>query len=1440
MSTVQSVTGAPSRPPAEVLEAAAASPRATPEGARWVTARTAEHLLNAATPRDPHTGVPLPIPLRGALDALDGTLLAGDHPLAADRLQSTAEFVAGPLRNVLRQPRTRVARDHVLMPPHRLRGLDAKCVTWLGRQPGRTVREKLASRPTALGVVHDLTLDTQENRLVGRLVRLLGRLLTARFRALGAGGFDPPPAGDFRFAALQRCRALCEEEFARSEIVGLPPGLSAEPNNVLLGDRDYSRLWRAWRWLSGYEASASASWRDAEERYRTAVFWALVARLAHTPGVWMCDAPARIDPGDGESGFGIATFAVEGTTGDPIWRSEPLAGMVVEPPPPPSGWNISQIRRLRDTPQGRHGFIVANGERDHYFDERDLRRGLTWDGLREGQRVVFLPGQGPKGPQAQQVALAPTPTLVWLFLKDHSLHVFTWPLDGEGVLAPVEAAQTRSDYTFRTESRKLEARRGLALEVDYVLDGQFKSVERVRHADLRGTRDLANRIARRVTGTAAPAATAPPPPIARVRFLGLDPVTVLPRVDADGVSLEVRSALYAVKYRTPGKGESALWMAGRADRWLDSATRHAGTVVAADGLSADPNAPPGDVAVGCGKMLEALRDELSSSPGLRPDACLAFAVPDTMEAFSGPTLPTAARTAFGRAFPVWRSVALAMGWQQAPDFASAGVAPGDVVLVIDAAPESMAMTFLVARHDDRLEQSLPATQGLYWERRACLSRLQLSEALGDLATELSHSCLLTDYVREALRPASDVGQIGGETVEALVERLSRSGVAEAALFAGRSAWIPLGAAAPDRVVHLPSDTDGRARCLRRWGERFRGFLRAVSVTTVFQTTLQECLEPGRSCHLLLAGLPFCLPGASDTQAVEAAARGTERWRAHLPPASEGFAAAGARHFLERRESGLPSWDDWLPELYLEVIRSDGLMHELQLMGQELLRDEATGALGRPVTYDVPDTLQLRAGEEEYRFPLLLGQRRQPLRYDAALRAPGIFPLVHDVEVRLRLEYRYGSEKPYELLVTPLDPASAPFRRLSAVWARQPVATSDAPRIPGRWFWDAASLGEMKEWFLGKATELTAKVETFFGGAPDAAARLHQFALDMTGHWNRRPGAVPRPMPESTEDDLRFFAEWMDGALEVPMRRLWDRCRAPADDPAVADALADGFLDSMAHLAGLRGGGKHLDEPNEGGSDAETLVRGTALRLLGRLRQDAPPELLPVLGRILRNPAAGDGLLADALDAATFMVGDGTGPQTDCLRALLALVRQSTPAETRIPAARALASALWRYAELPRSLSDADPGFVEAFFDDADQTLDDMRRRLAAADDATTEDCALGFVPYGEILLALLSLRATADFRRLPRAGSPRLLRLAWLVRRVDATLADRGADLRSGIRLRSRKPETLTRMSDLAYTLHCYLTGNSACNLIQIAPVGEDEGQDRWRGAADEDGESDG
>ncbi|MGH2342495.1 DUF2357 domain-containing protein [Segnochrobactraceae bacterium EtOH-i3] len=228
------------------------------------------------------------VPWRTAEDRWCQTYQTAEPPLdlivrQAEELQTLTEELAAHPRRVLTRVRT-------LQPVARLQEMDAACIDWYVRQPGRDTRERAGTRQRLLGVARVESHDTLENRILRQYLDL-ARDEADRYRALHRSlreGERLRRVG--RFA--RSCRHLAREMAADG--VGLPV-LPVTPNFVLQSDRRYRRIWEAWRALMKREREKDDVWRWQTRMWaefcRLTVLVAL-RRIAGTTIV--AEAPLRV------------------------------------------------------------------------------------------------------------------------------------------------------------------------------------------------------------------------------------------------------------------------------------------------------------------------------------------------------------------------------------------------------------------------------------------------------------------------------------------------------------------------------------------------------------------------------------------------------------------------------------------------------------------------------------------------------------------------------------------------------------------------------------------------------------------------------------------------------------------------------------------------------------------------------------------------------------------------------------------------------------------------------------------------------------------------------------------------------------------------------------------------------------------------------------------
>jgi hypothetical protein len=157
-------------------------------------------------------------------------------------LEDIAAEVAVPaLAEVEKQPNRRLKRERKLVPLESLRAQDARCLMWLARRPGRTLNEQLTKHRQLLGVVRELSACLTENRVAHSTAVLLEKVIRN-------APLDVPDK--LRSMQLSTLREFLR--FAAREDILLLRG-EVRPNNALLRDRKYRRIWLAYGWLCSIE-----------------------------------------------------------------------------------------------------------------------------------------------------------------------------------------------------------------------------------------------------------------------------------------------------------------------------------------------------------------------------------------------------------------------------------------------------------------------------------------------------------------------------------------------------------------------------------------------------------------------------------------------------------------------------------------------------------------------------------------------------------------------------------------------------------------------------------------------------------------------------------------------------------------------------------------------------------------------------------------------------------------------------------------------------------------------------------------------------------------------------------------------------------------------------------------------------------------------------------
>ncbi len=220
---------------------------------------------------DPVTDEPLPITVDDVLLNIHSSSVLKNN-WQNDRMNHIVRFVSSAVRNLIDILHEKNLREHRITRPEQVREVDSKSMMWLAKKPGFTVKQKIASEQRMMGVYHTTSLDTAENRLFKAFMKNLDDLLLEKENACRKRGADISD-DDERFTSVVH-RWLKSDE---ADCIGR--WNNTPPNNTLLNDKNYRKIWKAHLMLQNLSERIQSDLDNIERIKTRALFWLTAAKL---------------------------------------------------------------------------------------------------------------------------------------------------------------------------------------------------------------------------------------------------------------------------------------------------------------------------------------------------------------------------------------------------------------------------------------------------------------------------------------------------------------------------------------------------------------------------------------------------------------------------------------------------------------------------------------------------------------------------------------------------------------------------------------------------------------------------------------------------------------------------------------------------------------------------------------------------------------------------------------------------------------------------------------------------------------------------------------------------------------------------------------------------------------------------------------------------------
>lgn len=241
---------------------------------------------------DPNTGDPLLSDITSFLDKVSGVIPFNKEELEEtnnnkfDWLYKSLSYNRRSLLYLLESPRNEIIRSHERMNIYQAREIDSAGIMEISRRPGRTVKEKIAVKPTILAVKREQGADTLENRLLKKYLIRLVNVLDERQKC-----FDELENED---STLSRLYSVIRRWLKSEEAERIGKWQNLPPNNILLHDKNYRKIWRGWQFLLDLDEMVLNDWNNIDRLLSVYIFWKTLSIL-QGKGSKILQSPLKFD-----------------------------------------------------------------------------------------------------------------------------------------------------------------------------------------------------------------------------------------------------------------------------------------------------------------------------------------------------------------------------------------------------------------------------------------------------------------------------------------------------------------------------------------------------------------------------------------------------------------------------------------------------------------------------------------------------------------------------------------------------------------------------------------------------------------------------------------------------------------------------------------------------------------------------------------------------------------------------------------------------------------------------------------------------------------------------------------------------------------------------------------------------------------------------------------
>ena len=245
---------------------------------RFVTYLSSIHMINSLTRRDKVSNNSIKDIGKNYCKRAQEFYEKAVSPLSFlnDDIQLIYDYSIDHIGKILEKPHQSIIKEKKLVRKENLKSIDSKTINWLATKPGSSIREKLANVDKVSSTVKRYSYNVKENQVLLAYFRKIARTINQKIDVMKN---HPDLFGDVSFeinelnSKLKKIRFTIKDLF--DEVVEKD---YSTPNNALIGNVDYSSVWKSYLDLKQIDINYSEAFNLYKEAFINMFISALMSR----------------------------------------------------------------------------------------------------------------------------------------------------------------------------------------------------------------------------------------------------------------------------------------------------------------------------------------------------------------------------------------------------------------------------------------------------------------------------------------------------------------------------------------------------------------------------------------------------------------------------------------------------------------------------------------------------------------------------------------------------------------------------------------------------------------------------------------------------------------------------------------------------------------------------------------------------------------------------------------------------------------------------------------------------------------------------------------------------------------------------------------------------------------------------------------------------------